>query len=258
MAKGNLSSPAPGLRADEWTSLRELTHARLALGRAGTSLPTAAHLTFQRDHALARDAVMTTFDSQAIARALTVHGIESVTVSSQAPDRSTYLQRPDLGRQLHLPDKEQLPPSNPDVVVVIGDGLSALAAHRHAVPMAAGLHQALTSRQLRMARVVIARGARVALSDDIGGLLGARLAIILLGERPGLSSPDSLGAYLTWNPKRGRTDAQRNCVSNIRPEGGLPYEAAVHKLVYLSLQACHLGLSGVQLKDNSASIALLK
>jgi len=179
------------------------------------------------------------------------------TVQSQAESRENYLQRPDLGRRLEPHSAQRLKKIGCDVAIVIGDGLSALATHQHAATMARRLHQAFTERELSVAPIVLARGARVALADEIGESLNARLVLILLGERPGLSSADSLGAYLTYSPQPGRNDAQRNCVSNIRPNGGLDYAQASHKLIYLTLQALHLQLSGVALKDDSDGVPLL-
>ncbi len=249
-----------GFQEDPWGHLTEITDARIALGRAGTSLPTRAHLSFQLDHALARDAVHTAFEPDKIASALAESKLDVINVQSQAAQRDIYLQRPDLGRQLDAHSRQTLNnyrTDDTDVAIVIGDGLSALATHSHATTMATRLHNALHARDLNIAPIVIARGARVALGDEIGESLNARLAIILLGERPGLSSADSLGAYLTFSPVKGRNDAQRNCVSNIRPDGGLGYEQASHKLIYLTLQALHLQLSGISLKDDSDGVPLL-
>lgn len=252
-----VQAPGRGLTTDNWQQLRELTDARIALGRAGTSLPTSAHLQFQQDHALARDAVHTPFDTKRIAADLSTAELASVLVDSCAAERTTYLQRPDLGRKLTDDSRALLPVTPCDLVLIIGDGLSALAAHCHAVPVAQRLHAGLNNRGLSVAPIVVANGARVGLSDDIGATMNARAAIILLGERPGLSSADSLGAYLTWCPGAGRTDADRNCVSNIRPNGGLSYEAATHKLLYLALESARRELSGVELKDGSDQVDLL-
>jgi ethanolamine ammonia-lyase small subunit len=246
-----------GTHPDPWLHLKDITDARIALGRAGTSLPTAAHLSFQLDHALARDAVHTAFAPDDIAAELYAGGLQTVRVQSQAETREIYLQRPDLGRRLDEQSAQSLTRIGCNVALVIGDGLSALAAHQHAAKIALRLHQAFTDRDLSVAPIVLARGARVALADEIGDSLNARVIIILLGERPGLSSADSLGAYLTFSPQPGRHDAQRNCVSNIRPDGGLNYAQASHKLIYLTLQALHLQCSGVALKDDSDGVALL-
>ena len=218
-----------------WTDLRRFTQARVALGRAGNAVPTAAHLAFQADHAAARDAVYAALDVEALRRDL---GTQAPLVHSAAPDRATYLLRPDLGRMLS-PDC-RLTPTPGCIAIVIADGLSAIAVQRHAAPLIAAMGH--------IGPVVIATQARVALGDDIGALLQAEAVLVLIGERPGLSAADSLGAYLTWQPRRGRTDAERNCVSNIRPEG-LPIADAALKLNWLIGAMRRLQLSGVALKD---------
>ncbi|MBA3257982.1 MAG: ethanolamine ammonia-lyase subunit EutC [Gemmatimonadales bacterium] len=239
---------------DPWHSLRGLTPARIALGRAGASLPTGAHLEFQLAHARARDAVRDSFDVAALRRQLHDAGLPSIAIRSAAADSTTYLQRPDLGRRLDPGSREPLVAAAVeggfDAVIVISGGLSARAAHRHAVPVLSALVPRLRGDHWRLAPVVVAERARVGLSDEIGFLLGARLALILLGERPGLSAPDSLGGYLTWDPRRGRTDAERNCVSNIRPEG-LAYDSAANRLGFLMAEASRRRLTGVALKDES-------
>lgn len=242
---------------DPWTTLRRLTPARLALGRSGDALPTAEVLRFAAAHALARDAVHVPLDVPALADALVAGGWPApVPVHSRAADRATYLRRPDLGRRLAEADAACLtraePP--PDLALVIGDGLSAVAAQRHAAPLLHALREAL-GEALRLAPPVIASQARVALADEIGERLGARAVLILLGERPGLSSPDSLGAYLTFDPRIGRHDAQRNCVSNIRPEG-LPPATAAARLAWLVRESLRRELSGVGLKDGSTAALL--
>jgi ethanolamine ammonia-lyase small subunit len=236
---------------DPWHALRALTPARIALGRAGASLPTRAHLDFQLAHARARDAVHDGLDVATLQAALAAAGFESVAVRSAAPDRAGYLQRPDLGRRLDPAARtrlEALAPGGVEAAFVVADGLSARAAQAHAVPVLAALAPRLADAGWRLAPVVVAEQARVALGDEIGAALGAALVVVLLGERPGLTAPDSLGAYLTWAPRPGRTDAERNCVSNIRPEGLVPALAA-EKLCYLMLEAARRRLSGVALKD---------
>jgi ethanolamine ammonia-lyase small subunit len=218
-----------------WTDLRRYTPARVGLGRVGNAQPTSVHLAFQADHAAARDAVHAVLDTAALNTEL---GNTALVVRSAAPDRRLYLLRPDLGRS--LAKGIVLTPRPGCLAIVIADGLSATAAQRHA----AGLIQALKLP----AELVIATQARVALGDEIGALLQAELVLVLIGERPGLSSPDSLGAYLTWQPGPGRTDADRNCVSNIRPEG-LPIPQAAAKLRWLIAQSRQLRLTGVALKD---------
>ncbi len=234
--------------------LRALTPARIALGRAGSSLPTAPHLDFQLAHARARDAVHVALDVEALRRELETAGLPTLAVRSAAPDRATYLQRPDLGRRLDPGSRDRLAEVEPgaDAVFVVADGLAAAAAG-HAVPLLRSLVSGLRAARWRLAPVVVAELARVALADEIGGLLQARLTVILLGERPGLSAPDSLGAYLTWAPRRGRTDAERNCVSNIRPEG-LACEPAAERLLYLMTEARRRRLSGVALKEEAGML----
>jgi ethanolamine ammonia-lyase small subunit len=241
--------------ADSWDRLRQLTPARIALGRAGGSLPTRAHLAFQLDHARARDAVHAALDPLAVAHALHQIGLDCLRVRSAAADRLRFLQRPDLGRRLDPPSRQLLEQRSAagtpvDAVFVVADGLSAAAIHRHAAPLLALLCSPLAAEGWSLAPVVLAEQARVALGDEIGALLLARLVVVLIGERPGLTSPDSLGAYLTWQPRTGRIDADRNCISNIRPEG-LPYEQAATRLRYLMTEARRRRLSGVALKDES-------
>lgn len=239
-----------------WQDWRTVTPARLALGRAGAGMPTDEILRFGWAHALARDAIHAALDVPALESELRQHDWDVVQLRSRAADRTAYLRRPDLGRVLSpesdtLLQSLALPPS--DICVVIGDGLSSLAVARHAVPLLAALRSQLP--ELRFAPIAIAAQARVALADDIAALSGAKLSIILIGERPGLSSPDSLGIYLTHGPFRGLSDADRNCISNVRPEG-LNYELAAFKLAWLVREAFSRGLSGVDLKDES-DLALL-
>jgi ethanolamine ammonia-lyase small subunit len=251
-------SDEPVPTGDPWQALRRFTAARIALGRAGGSLPTRALLDFQQAHAAARDAVHHPFDADGLERRCELAGHAVLRVHSAAPSRESYLQRPDLGRRLdadsraRLLDAHRTPAGPPDAVFVLADGLSPLAVQRHAFEVFELASSALADRGWRIGPVVIAEQARVALADEVGELLGARQAAILLGERPGLSSPDSLGVYLTFAPRVGRSDAQRNCISNVRPEG-LPGERAAHTLVWLMLEAERLGLTGVELKDGSAS-----
>ncbi len=243
--------------ADLWQGLRRYTNARIALGRAGDSLPTAAQLAFQYDHARARDAVHLPFDAAGVAAAAAATDLPVLIVHSAAPDRSTYLKRPDLGRRLSEPSRAALPPHAPadgdayDAVLVIADGLSALAVHRHAVPLATRVAGALQGLGWRLAPIVVVHQGRVAIADEIGSLLRARQAAILIGERPGLSVADSLGVYLTYDPRPGRTDAERNCISNIHARGQ-SYDAAAQTLIYLMSEARRLKLSGVALKDERA------
>lgn len=239
-----------------FAQLRRWTPARIGMGRVGDSLPTGALLDFELAHALARDAVHAPFDADALARNLRAGGFTpAAIVSSQARDRTEYLRRPDMGRILDAPSRSLLVQQTKkacDLAVVVADGLSAVAPARHAIPL---LTELRAIQHLETAPVVIASQARVALGDAIGEILRAPAVLVLIGERPGLSSPDSLGAYLTWAPRVGRTDAERNCISNIRPEG-LSYAEAAQKLRYLLHEARRLQLSGIGLKDDSDASSL--
>jgi ethanolamine ammonia-lyase small subunit len=242
----------PVAQGDSWGALRALTPARLALGRAGASLPTVEVLRFGWDHAQARDAVQLRLDVDALEREIAAQGVATLRVASRAPDRSTYLMRPDLGRRLDSKDAQVLDDSAAagcDLALVVADGLSSLAVQRHAPAVLEQIIGAVPA-DWRLCPVVIATRARVALGDEIGERLRAAMVAILIGERPGLSSPDSLGIYLTWQPRVGRSDAERNCISNIRPEG-LSYAQAARKLIWLCQQARRMKLSGVGLKDRS-------
>jgi ethanolamine ammonia-lyase small subunit len=248
-------------RPDPWSDLRAHTAARLALGRCGTSLPTDEILRFGLAHAAARDAVQRQLDVGALAKRLQDAGLASLQVASAAGDRTTFLLRPDLGRRLPEASRTRLSTAAAgasaasDLVLVLADGLSAPAIERSALPMIDAIRrQALPG--WRIGPLVIATQARVALGDEIGELLDASLVAVLIGERPGLSSPDSLGIYLTWQPRRGRRDAERNCISNVRPEG-LGYDDAAARLWWLCGEARQLRLTGVQLKDRSAQARLV-
>jgi len=239
-----------------WLELLRMTPARIALGRTGTSIPTRAQLDFQYAHAQARDAVHLPFDHAALNSQLAERGHESLLLHSAAIDRNSYLQRPDLGRKLsdasakNLRDYATAHPGGVDLVIVIADGLSALAVHRHTLPFLARLEEQIAAEGWTVAPVILVEQGRVAVADEIGELLGAKMTVILIGERPGLSSPDSLGLYFTYNPKVGLTDAYRNCISNVRLEG-LSYGMAAHRLLYLMREACRRQLSGVNLKDEA-------
>lgn len=236
--------------------LRRLTPARIALGRTGTSMPTSAQLDFQYAHAQARDAVHLPFDHPGLSSQLAERGRESLLLHSAATDRNSYLQRPDLGRKLSdesaqtLRDYAQAHPGGVDLAVVVADGLSALAVHRHTLPFLARMEEQTAAEGWSLSPVILVEQGRVAVADEIGELLGAKMVVILIGERPGLSSPDSLGLYFTYNPKVGLTDAYRNCISNVRLEG-LSYGMAAHRLLYLMREACRRQLSGVSLKDEA-------
>ncbi|MFI7499069.1 ethanolamine ammonia-lyase subunit EutC [Streptomyces sp. NPDC049687] len=241
---------AAGPNADLWPALRRRTQARIGLGRAGSALPTRHRLELQAAHAAARDAVHSPFRPDTVAAALP--GMPTVRVRSAAPDRLTYLQRPDLGRRLHPTDRAHLPVGEWDIVFVIADGLSSRAVHEHAAALVRETAERLGAGW-RIAPVVLAEQARVALGDDVAAAMGAESVVVLVGERPGMSAADSLGAYLTYRPRPGvTTDADRNCLSNIRPPLGLSYEVAAGKLAALTGRARELGVTGVGLKDDEA------
>lgn len=238
---------------DVWTGVRRFTPARVALGRAGSALPTREVLRFALAHAEARDAVRLPLDIAALEAAILAEGFATARVASAAPDRTTYLARPDLGRRLSEASRAVLVAfggAPVDLALVVADGLSSPAVAAHAAPLLAAIRPWLAAAGLSFGPVLIAGQARVALGDEAGALLGARAVLVLIGERPGLSAPDSLGAYLTFAPRLGRSDAERNCVSNIRP-AGLSYDLAAYKLAWLLDQALTRRLTGVALKDES-------
>jgi len=233
-----------------WAALRQATPARVGLPRAGVALATTQQLAFQAAHALARDAVHDRLDAPALVTALAAHGLTALSLRSAAADRPTYLARPDLGRRLDAASRREIEtlPRGHDLVLVLADGLSARAVASHALPL---IDAALPSlRDWRIGPALVVEQARVAIGDEIGGVLEAALVAVLIGERPGLSSPDSLGVYLTWAPGSGRSDAERNCISNIRP-AGLGYAEAAARLIYLLSEARRRRLTGVALKDAS-------
>lgn len=258
-----------GVVDNPWRRLRQFTAARIGLGRSGISLPTKEMLEFQLAHAQARDAVHTPLDFSALTQQLETLAEQypllneepPLKLHSEAVDRMTYLQRPDLGRRLDeasrvLLQQEQQSPEQPfDLALVIADGLSATAIAHNAVPFIQALCEELQDdkQAWKFAPITLVEQGRVAVGDDVGELLNARIVLVLIGERPGLSSPDSLGLYLTWAPVRGLTDARRNCISNVRPEG-LNLSEAAHKAGYLLRESRRLQLSGVQLKDRSGSL----
>jgi ethanolamine ammonia-lyase small subunit len=233
--------------------LRGLTPAHVGLGRAGASMPTKALLDFTLDHARARDAVHAAFDVSAIISDLNDLGLEAFGVRSHARDRKEYLRRPDLGRTLDPASQHLLANRNGGpcrLAIVIGDGLSPAAVHAHAVQLIRNLVPQLARDKIEIGHPVVATGARVALGDEIGAILGARMVAMLIGERPGLSAPDSLGAYLTFAPRPGRTDAERNCVSNIHGSG-LGYDEAAFRIAWLIREGLAREITGVALKDES-------
>jgi ethanolamine ammonia-lyase small subunit len=243
--------------------LRRYTPARVGLGRAGPAVPTTEQLRFQLDHALARDAVHAHLDVSALLHALKQRKIESIALESAATAapgqdaRQLYLRRPDLGRTLHPASTQALQQlsantqENPEIVFIIADGLSALAVERHALPLLDATLHALNPQQSRIGPTCIVTQARVAIGDEIGQLLHAQLTVTLIGERPGLSAPDSLGVYITWQPRPGRTDAERNCISNIRHEG-LSYAEAAQRIIFYINGAKQLQATGIALKESTA------
>ncbi|SPP96647.1 MULTISPECIES: ethanolamine ammonia-lyase subunit EutC [Bradyrhizobium] len=247
-----MSDPVPLRRPT--LDLRAFTPARVALGRSGASMPTRALLDFTLDHARARDAVHAAFDTPRLVADLGALGLAVTEVRSRAVDRSDYLRRPDLGRQLEPGSAQLLARSTSapcQLALVIGDGLSAAAVHSHAATVVGRLLPLFAERDaVAIGHVVVASGARVALGDEIGAILGARMVVMLIGERPGLSAPDSLGAYLTFAPKPGRTDAERNCVSNIH-HAGLSCDEAALKIAWLVREGLAREVTGVALKDES-------
>lgn len=241
------------IKADPWQQLKGFTRARIAIGRVGSSLPTSEVLDFGLAHAMARDAVHLALDVEALEADIQQQQFTTVRAKSMAPDRASYLLRPDWGRRLHeqsLMQLQNLIQTKPiDFLIVVGDGLSSLAVSRHVAPLLAEIRNYLPS-DWHTGHVVLASQARVAIGDEIGQALNAKMVAMLIGERPGLSSPDSLGIYLTYHPKLGLSDADRNCISNVRPEG-LQYAAAAKKLIWLAKEAMRLKVTGVSLKDES-------
>ena len=249
---------------NSWHVLRQYTAARIGLGRAGISVPTKHLLDFQLAHAQAQDAVHLPLNTEQLISDIEVH---SLVVHSQVNDRSQYLQRPDLGRRLNADSVELLkhssaPCDDPyDLAIVIVDGLSSFAIQKNAAPLLQMLTQSLAQQTLskdvgaicRLAPIVIVQQGRVAIGDEVGEILNAKSVLVFIGERPGLSSPDSLGLYLTWSPKVGLTDESRNCISNVRPQG-LVYQEAVNKVFYLLMEAHQRKLTGVNLKERSVEV----
>ncbi|MFV0448535.1 MAG: ethanolamine ammonia-lyase subunit EutC [Vibrio sp.] len=249
---------------DPWNKLRQFTQARIGIGRVGTSIPTEELLRFQLSHAQAIDAVHVPLDEKRLIADLSAKTplskyLPTFSLHSQAADRLTYLQRPDLGRKLDevsidtLKKHSDQTPAPYDLAIVIADGLSSYAINHHAASFLDALIPLLTQdnkHEWNIAPLCIVHQGRVAVGDDVGESINAKEVLVLVGERPGLSSPDSLGLYLTWNPHRGKEDSLRNCISNVRPEG-LPYQAAAHKCFYLLSESRQLKLTGVGLKDRS-------
>jgi len=257
-----ISTPNP------WQALRQLTAARIALGHTGVSQPTSVQLDFQMAHAHARDAVHLALDVDALAQAIESAWPEAgpcLTLHSAAANRNVYLQRPDLGRRLDAPSRAALAAHGGptvgelpyDVAFVVADGLSALAVAQNAAPFLQALRARLLAARWSVAPPAIVLQGRVAVGDEVGELLGASIVVVLIGERPGLSSPDSMGLYLTWAPRVGLTDESRNCISNVRP-AGLGYEDAAGRLHYLLAEARRRQLTGVGLKDETGDTVPLE
>ena len=256
-----LNNPSP----DPWANLRTFTDARIAIGRTGTAEPLRASLDFKLAHAHARDAVHSALDLAKLTAQFQTFQLPVLTLHSQAKDRFEYIQRPDFGRRLDTVSHNELATlltqtqtsvrintaptlCTYDVALIFADGLSATAINEHAFPLLELLIPKLQNLNLKMGPLSIIEQGRVAIGDEVGALLNAQIAVIFIGERPGLSSPDSMGAYLTYAPQIGTTDEARNCVSNIRTRG-LVYAAAVEKIVYLIEESLRLKLTGVGLKD---------
>ena len=253
MAKNELSTGTPPVTADPWAELRRITAARIALGRAGSSLPLQASLAFRLDHARARDAVHAPFAPDELIAELVNSGFNGLALESEVADRQEYLTRPDKGRRLSRRSAAALavPPDPVDICLVVGDGLSPRAVEEQAPAVIRDCSALFHRAGLTLAPVCVVRNARVAIGDEVARHLQARLVVMLIGERPGLSAADSMGIYLTLDPYLGITDARRNCISNIRP-GGLSLVEAVRRLAYLVEEAFRLGTSGVDLKDRMA------
>jgi ethanolamine ammonia-lyase small subunit len=244
-----------------WQALRRYTAARIALGRSGVSQPSASQLAFQLAHAQARDAVHRALDTPRLRQAIADElQLTDIALRSAAESRQVYLQRPDLGRRLHpssravLQEEGHKQKQGSDLAIVLADGLSALAIEQNALPFLRALLPRIAAQGWTLAPLAIVEQGRVAVGDEVGELLGARAVLVLIGERPGLSSPDSMGLYLTWAPRVGLTDERRNCISNVRP-AGLGYEEAAAKLHYLLAEACRRQLTGIALKDESTNDA---
>jgi len=254
-------NPGPDAGCDPWRGLRRFTTARIALGHTGVSQLTAAQLEFQLAHARARDAVYRALDTDALARSLAATWPDlppALVLHSAAENRNVYLQRPDLGRRLDARSRALLSARHGedsgtrpyDMAIVIADGLSALAVEQHAGPLLQALRARLAVETWTLAPIAIAEQGRVAVGDEIGELLGAKMVLVLIGERPGLSSPDSMGMYMTWMPQAGLTDERRNCISNVRP-AGLGFDEAAARLHHLLREGRRLELTGVGLKDET-------
>lgn len=240
------------IEPDPWKGLKLFTDARIALGKTGVSIPVAENLQFKMAHAFARDAIYKKMEVESITESLLAMQLSFFQLQSQANSRQQFLQRPDLGKSLLAQSVEKITREDNeteyDICINIADGLSATAVNQHAIPVLQHLLPLLQSSAFRVAPVCMIEQGRVAISDETGSLLRSKISLILIGERPGLSSPDSLGVYLTFHPQKGNRDAMRNCISNIRPKG-LTYAAAAEKIYWLCKESLRLQLSGVVLKD---------
>jgi ethanolamine ammonia-lyase small subunit len=240
---------------DAWIALRRFTQARIALGRAGHALPTRELLELQLAHAGARDAVQIAWDIKSFAGQVRELGEEAIILETPVAGRCEYLRRPDLGRLLSEGSQERLSKcqsGGADVALIVTNGLSSTAVERHGMPLLQAIVNCYQEHRISIATIAMVANGRVALADAIGSTLGARVAVIIVGERPGLSAADSLGIYLTFAPQPGNCDADRNCISNIRPPEGLGYTDAAAKMLYLTKEAMKRGISGVALKDEMA------
>jgi ethanolamine ammonia-lyase small subunit len=245
--------PAANKNISAAQSIKKFTQARIALGRKGVSVPAKEMLQFKMDHAHARDAVFSLLEIEKLSEELSAFNLPVFLLKSKAADKHIYLRRPDLGRKLDENSIEQLSVLKDmqyDVCIAITDGLSATAINNHARNLLSSLLPLLNKANFKIAPLCLIERGRVAIADEAASWMNAKLSLILIGERPGLSSPDSLGAYITYNPSIGLTDERRNCVSNIRPEG-LQYKQAAQKITYLIKEAFRLQLSGVGLKENN-------
>ncbi|MCB1178008.1 MAG: ethanolamine ammonia-lyase subunit EutC, partial [Leptospiraceae bacterium] len=241
--------------SDSWEELKRFTDARIAMGRAGVSIPTAKLLSFQLAHAKARDSIYRELDCESLKKSLKQIKLDSILLNSNANNKITYLKNPELGRSLDEPSKKELKKlkiSKPELSIILADGLSARAVEENSIPFIKELISILP-KDWKLSPISIVTGGRVAVGDEVGEILKSKFSLILIGERPGLSSPNSLGAYLTINPRKGRKDSERNCISNIRPEG-LSHKNAAKKAAYLLKKALELGLTGVNLKDDMENL----
>jgi ethanolamine ammonia-lyase small subunit len=246
--------------SDIFEEMRKWTEARIGLKRSGVALSTSEVLNFKLAHAQARDSVHAKWDYHLLHQKLAQRGIPSFILRSKVESRNDYLKRPDLGRALHssslsiLKDilKDIPATKNPNLIFVVSDGLSATAIENHFLPFWDIFEPMLMQQKIEFAPLFLVPYSRIAIADELGAVLQAKTSVVFIGERPGLTSADSMGAYLTYHPRVGKQDSQRNCISNIRPPGGLTYSQANATLIFLLKECLRLQISGVQLKDESA------